>query len=339
MNNTDLQQNGSASYPQPRVSVVIPCHNAAPHLAEAIESALNQTYRPLEVIVIDDGSTDGSLEVLQSFGDAIRFESGPNRGPSAARNRGVELAQGELIQFLDADDVLQPHKLATQVPFAIRNKPAITYCDYETRVRDQPQQVNVHSQECGKTDPVFFIVQNPSLQTAAPLHWKSVFQQFGGFRDELWAAEEYELHIRLACNGYRFVHLPEILYTLYTTPGSITSNYYKIIDAMHSVLCSVVDHLDETGGLTSIRRLALAQKLAAKARNCFDKGLDELGTRCFATACRVHPSAYICISYPRAVRKLRRLCGLPVTERLLALLGSLRSVSNAIAKREPQSSV
>ena len=94
----------------PLTSVVIPCYNAEGYVGEAIESALNQTYRPVEVIVIDDGSTDGSLDVIRSFGDRIRYESGPNRGPSAARNRGVQLARGELIQFLDADDVLHPEK-------------------------------------------------------------------------------------------------------------------------------------------------------------------------------------------------------------------------------------
>ena len=79
----------------PLVSIIIPCYNAEKYVGEAIESALAQTYPNKEVIVIDDGSTDGSLQVIKSFGHRIRWETGPNRGGSAARNRGIELARGE----------------------------------------------------------------------------------------------------------------------------------------------------------------------------------------------------------------------------------------------------
>ena len=94
----------------PLVSIVIPCYNAERYVGEAIESALDQTYPHKEVIVIDDGSTDSSLEVIRSFGNHLRWETAPNRGGSAARNRGLELARGELIQFLDADDLLHARK-------------------------------------------------------------------------------------------------------------------------------------------------------------------------------------------------------------------------------------
>ncbi len=91
---------------QPLVSIIIPCYNSERWVAEAVQSALDQTYPHIEVIVIDDGSTDGSVEVLKSFGDCIYWETGPNRGACAARNRGTELAKGEYLQFLDADDFL-----------------------------------------------------------------------------------------------------------------------------------------------------------------------------------------------------------------------------------------
>ena len=97
-----------------RVSIVIPCYNKAAYVAAAIDSALAQTA-PCEVIVIDDGSTDASLEVVRSYGDRIRCETGPNRGGSAARNRGLDIATGEYIQFLDADDLLPPEKVETQL--------------------------------------------------------------------------------------------------------------------------------------------------------------------------------------------------------------------------------
>lgn len=79
---------------EPSVSIVIPCYNAEAYIAESIDSALGQTYPNCEVIVIDDGSTDGSLEVIKSFGNRIRWRYGPNEGGCAARNRGVKVSRG-----------------------------------------------------------------------------------------------------------------------------------------------------------------------------------------------------------------------------------------------------
>ena len=96
---------------EPLVSIVIPCYNAERWLAGAIESALGQNHVSAEVIVVDDGSTDASPEVIRQFKGKINCLSTSNRGPSAARNIGLKAARGEWIQFLDADDLLHPHKL------------------------------------------------------------------------------------------------------------------------------------------------------------------------------------------------------------------------------------
>ncbi len=96
---------------EPLVSIIIPCFNARRYVSQAIQSALGQTYGNFEVIVVDDGSTDDSLQIIKSFGEAIRWESGPNRGGAAARNIGLALSKGEYVQFLDADDVLFPSKI------------------------------------------------------------------------------------------------------------------------------------------------------------------------------------------------------------------------------------
>jgi glycosyltransferase involved in cell wall biosynthesis len=99
---------------EPLVSVVIPAYNAERFLAEAIESVLRQEHRPLEVVVVDDGSTDATSAVAARF-EEVRCVRQENLGQAAARNGGVELAQGELLAFLDADDVWLPHKLALQL--------------------------------------------------------------------------------------------------------------------------------------------------------------------------------------------------------------------------------
>src|SRR3972149_3633636 len=96
------------------VSVVIPCYNGAVYLHETIESALAQTHSPLEVLVIDDGSTDDSAAIADSFGSPVRVIRQTNQGESVARNRGIDEARGDWIAFLDSDDVWNPTKLERQ---------------------------------------------------------------------------------------------------------------------------------------------------------------------------------------------------------------------------------
>jgi glycosyltransferase involved in cell wall biosynthesis len=98
------------------VSVIIPTHNRAALVREAIQSALDQTYPAREVIVVDDGSTDETPQVLARYGDAIRTVRTPHRGCAAARNTGINLARGAYFAFVDSDDVAPPNKLAVQVP-------------------------------------------------------------------------------------------------------------------------------------------------------------------------------------------------------------------------------
>lgn len=99
------------------VSIIVPCYNAERWLAATLGSALAQTWPAVEILVVDDGSTDGSLAVARSFEiRGVRVISQPNRGASAARNHGLRLAAGEFIQFLDADDLLAPDKIARQMP-------------------------------------------------------------------------------------------------------------------------------------------------------------------------------------------------------------------------------
>jgi glycosyltransferase involved in cell wall biosynthesis len=99
----------------PLVSTVVPVYNAERYLAAAVESVLAQRHRPLELIVVDDGSTDGTAAVARRFGDALRYEYQANAGQSEARNRGLALARGPLLAFLDADDRWMPDKLVLQV--------------------------------------------------------------------------------------------------------------------------------------------------------------------------------------------------------------------------------
>lgn len=112
------------------VAVVIPAFRSVAFIADAIESALAQTLEPDEVIVVDDGSTDGTEEVVESFLDRVVYVRQENRGPAAARNLGIALTEAPLIALLDADDIWEPGKLAAQVEFMAANPGcALVCCD------------------------------------------------------------------------------------------------------------------------------------------------------------------------------------------------------------------
>jgi glycosyltransferase involved in cell wall biosynthesis len=108
----------------PLVSVVMPVHNGERYLVEAVESVLTQSYRHLELMLVDDGSTDGSADLARGFGTALRYEYQANAGQSTARNRGIQLARGPLLAFLDDDDYWSTEKLALQVA-VLANDPAV----------------------------------------------------------------------------------------------------------------------------------------------------------------------------------------------------------------------
>jgi glycosyltransferase involved in cell wall biosynthesis len=194
----------------PSVAVIIPCYNAEKWVAQAIRSALDQDYPNLEVIVIDDGSTDGSLDIIRSFGDRIRWETGPNRGACAARNRGLALTEAEYVMFLDADDWLVPGSVAGQVSQALRLDPAasgITFGDFITT--DEFGRTSEPSPKPWLTDgglasKAWLLLVGPG--TTAPLHRRRYVLAVGGFGEGLEAGQEYDLHVRLMRAGISFYY-------------------------------------------------------------------------------------------------------------------------------------
>jgi glycosyltransferase involved in cell wall biosynthesis len=109
------------------ISCIVPVFNGERYLREALESIFAQTYCPLEIVIADDGSTDGTSKIIGSFGDRVRCLKQRNQGPSAARNLGLRAATGEFIAFLDADDLWHPEKLTRQME-RFHARPELDYC-------------------------------------------------------------------------------------------------------------------------------------------------------------------------------------------------------------------
>lgn len=129
---------------QALVSIIIPVYNKAAFIRETLDSALSQTYPKTEIILVDDGSTDGSLEILgkyaKDFPERIRLFAQKNAGVSSATNKGIQMAKGDYIQFLDADDLLSPNKIESQIKqLADDSLGAVSICEWVT-FRDNPEE-------------------------------------------------------------------------------------------------------------------------------------------------------------------------------------------------------
>ena len=189
----------------PLISVVIPVYNGARYLSEALTSVLSQDYHPLEVIVINDGSTDDSVEVVRRFGAAITYYQQPQQGASAARNRGVALAQGALLAFLDADDLWTKDKLHEQGS-------ALAAAPNLSMVFGQVEQF--YSPELVETAAL------PTLgdrQTLAGLHVgamlirRAAFEQVGLFDQQWQVAHFLEWYGRAQAVGLKSLVLPNLV--------------------------------------------------------------------------------------------------------------------------------
>ncbi|PSB59038.1 glycosyltransferase family 2 protein [Chamaesiphon polymorphus] len=199
----------------PLVSIVIPCYNGETFVKEAIDSALGQTYSNLEVIVINDGSTDRSLEIIESFGGKIQIESTINQGVQLTRNKGLELATGDYIKFLDSDDVLLPDCIEKQVARSVQlplDSKSIVYGDVDW-TDSQLQTIPGYPSQAQPSDldPVAAIMSYSPL-TSCPLHNRKYLLEVGGFDPFLVNRHENDLHLRLVLAGVQFVYDPCLVY-------------------------------------------------------------------------------------------------------------------------------
>jgi glycosyltransferase involved in cell wall biosynthesis len=183
--------------PAPLVSVIIPTYNRGHCLARAIDSVLAQSFSGYELIVVDDGSTDDTAELLQSFGDRLRSIHQENRGVSAARNTGIRFARGEFIALLDSDDCWLPAKLERQVDFFKAHPQALACQTEEIWIRNG-QRVNP-KQRHRKFSGLIFEKCLPLclVSPSAVMIRKSLFDQIGLFDESLPACEDYDLWLRI----------------------------------------------------------------------------------------------------------------------------------------------
>ncbi len=211
---------------KPLVSVIVPSYNSAAYLPEAIDSALNQTAAPLEVIVIDDGSTDETAQVLERYRGRIQAIFQQNKGPAAARNCGIAASRGDLIAFLDADDVWLPEKLEKQLAYLALHPAAcmvhsqMYYWNPETGEKSLERHRRRHEFAGSCYHRLFF---RPAVIPSTMVVRRECLAKVGTFDERIRraTAEDYDLCLRLARDyEFGFVDDPLILYRQH--PGSST---------------------------------------------------------------------------------------------------------------------
>lgn len=209
----------------PTVSVVIPAYNAEAFIADTIQSALDQTYRDLEIIVVDDGSSDSTMARVAAFGERVRLHQQPNGGVARARNTGVSLAKGEWIAFLDADDLWLPSKLERQL--ACSTAP-MTFTDrYNIGDRGDLPEVQSHCQPMAGGDIFEALLGGNFITTTSVMIRRVLFEELDGFNVTFNGTEDWDLWLRVA-EQHHIGFCPEPLTRYRLHGGGISRNFARM---------------------------------------------------------------------------------------------------------------
>lgn len=256
------------------VSVVIPVFNRPDFLKEAIDSVLSQSYANNEIIVVDDGSTDATASVIDSYGDSVKKIRQDNKGVSSARNAGIRASKFDLISFLDSDDLWMKNKLERQVSFFEENRDAIICQTGEVWVR-KGKKVN----PCKKHEKQSGMIFEQSLHLclvspSAVMLRKAVFDDFGYFNENFPACEDYDLWLRISCAAPIYL-LDENLVIKRGGHGDQLS----AMDSLDKYRILSIAGLIESGRLNESQHEAAVRVLKEKCRiyssGCLKRGKNE----------------------------------------------------------------
>jgi glycosyltransferase involved in cell wall biosynthesis len=202
---------------RPLVSVIVPAYNVECYVAAAIDSALAQTYAPVEVVVVDDGSTDRTAEVIAGYGDRVVTVSQENRGLAGARNSGIRAASGSILALLDADDLWLPERLDRMVP-VLTGRPGIGMVTSDAYVMDETVRT---TKRCygdrrrypfpAHEDEQLDIIAKRNFLFISVVFRRELVDRCGTFDESMRRAEDYELWTRFLLSGSRAAFVPEPL--------------------------------------------------------------------------------------------------------------------------------
>ena len=268
----------------PEVSVVIPTYNSVRYLTEAVDSVLAQTFRDLEVIVVDDGSTDETELVMRRYPEPVRYIRQKNAGVAEARNRGIREASGRYIAFLDADDTWYPHKLERQLA-ELRRRPDCRFCYSAFTVVDPdlaPLGIR-GSERRGSPLEDLLLRGNVIGSICTVLCERELLESSGGFDPELSQCADWDMWVRLA-TATPFAYVDEPLVTYRHHDGNMSRSAPLLEHDSLVVLEKGFSLPDLPAGLSRRRREGFARNYMVLAGAYFHAGRYLGFARCAARA-------------------------------------------------------
>lgn len=322
----------------PLVSILIPCHNAERWVAQSISSALAQSWPNKEVIVVDDGSTDRSLEIIRSFGNSVRVESGPNRGANIARNRLLELAQGSWLQFLDADDYLLETKVADQL--ASEPDPRsidVIYSPMTIEPWHGGQASKRTALPVSSTDPWLLMARGQMPGTHAVLMRRSAVIEVGGWKPDQPCCQEHELFLRLLLAGKRFDYVPRAgaIYRHWSPNTVSNKDPSETVLRRLALIDTAEEYLTKTSAITPTYSDAFASQRIELARTLY-RFNSSAAITIAARAARIRPDFKLqaAACFPKLYRILYNSVGFRTAEYVAALVRPWKRSNKLIASLE-----
>lgn len=318
------------------VAVLMPCRNAARWVAEAVQSCLDQEV-DVEVIAVDDGSTDATRAVLTRFGPPVTVLRGSGRGAPAARNLAFAASTAPYIQYLDADDVILPGKLESQVAFLEENQVEIVYGDWRYWFDDGTEQRLDRIQISGaQVDPIEALLDDWWIPLMAPLHRRPAVVAAGGWDLDIKVGQDHDFLLAELLGGARMAYQPgcHSLYRRHSDqtisradPLSWLSGRSVLLEKSHAALL-------EDGALSPARRRALARSYQRLARWWWEHDPVE-AARLDRLAQRTDPGARKDLELP--YRAMVALAGFEGAERVAhGRRRLLRSLGRSVPESHPK---
>ena len=272
----------------PLVSIIIPNYNHAQYVGDAIWSVLTQEYRNFEIIVVDDGSTDNSRDVITQFGDKVQYIHQKNAGLSAARNTGIKASKGVLIGVLDADDMYESIFLSTLVAALQENPDADgVYCGYQfvDHKNNLLPQIEARPVDHDKLydallDGNFFVPESIFLR-------RYVYDNIGLFDETLRACEDWDVWLRVT-KKYKIVHSPNILTRHRILPGSMSTDPQRMLTYRLAVLKKHVGD-EPVGNGSSVAHRAFGRAYLGSCVEYLQYGNTDRAYECFQKLANIYP--------------------------------------------------
>lgn len=273
------------------VSVIIPAYNARDFIADAVDSALAQTVKSVDIIVVDDGSTDGTGDVLSRFGAAIRVVRQPNRGVAVSRNLGIAEARGRYVAFLDADDIWEPRKIEEQLDAISSTSSGYGACSTRFLVVDeQLRPVEVFGTARRMSTLSELLMFGNTIGTPSTvLCDRALFQQVGGFDPALSQCADWDMWIRLAAVT-DFIRLDNVLVRYRKHDRSMSRDVALLERDSRIVLDKAFAMPDLPPALRRLRRRLIARNYMVVAGSYFRIGAWRDFLRCAARAVALAPA-------------------------------------------------